>query len=714
MNQDAVRQLTIDLKEIFRRLEDLEMNPYSITGGAVPPAGTLYNHLEDDGANWISVTNLNLDNDAFLYFGAGQETAMAYNAGNNRLQITGVDWLFDDVNVTLSSADNQEPVLTIENTNADIAAPLLDFYKNSVSPADGDDMALVEFFGNTSTGVKERFGYILAECSDVTNTDTAGRLRFAVRVDDTDRELLDIKGYNGTVGQAEIIINEPGIDCDTRIESDNQTHMLFVDGGNDALGVRSSNPSANAAALHVPWISGDSSDTAYFGSTNASNNQSAIKAEGYSDSTIFSTTVTGNAIRAETSGAGRAALFIVGGSQCWTIPSSGDLVTTLYNIQMGSGSVYFDADTNTSISGGGADDQIDIEIAGADDFTFTANAFNVLDGSKIKVGTGGDGEIYSSSDDLYIKNVTSNQDIYININDGGVDTNAIKITGSDGSVFIPQQLGVDYDVSGQAVRLGIKAGTTTNSPVGLTNESIQCYSGNDGAGNIRCAFFEAEGTDAASASRAVQAFNAFSRWSGAGNNTNANGFRAGNYGCRIDSSATITATYGIATRGVEVVGGTPTVTKAVGIRVYGADADAGTVTTSYGIDIENGSVAGGAITTQYGINIQSMTAATTNYALVTNAGLVVFNEGGDSSSDLRIEGDTLSYMFFTDASAATENIALLTTAAPNWQAMDRGLFIGNVSTAPTGNPSGGGFLYVSAGALYWRGSGGTITPIAPA
>lgn len=35
-------------------------------------------------------------------------------------------------------------------------------------------------------------------------------------------------------------------------------------------------------------------------------------------------------------------------------------------------------------------------------------------------------------------------------------------------------------------------------------------------------------------------------------------------------------------------------------------------------------------------------------------------------------------------------------------------------TAPTGNPSGGGFLYVEAGALKYRGSSGTVTPIAPA
>lgn len=42
------------------------------------------------------------------------------------------------------------------------------------------------------------------------------------------------------------------------------------------------------------------------------------------------------------------------------------------------------------------------------------------------------------------------------------------------------------------------------------------------------------------------------------------------------------------------------------------------------------------------------------------------------------------------------------------------MFISNASTVPTSNPVGGGILYVEAGALKYRGSGGTVTTIAPA
>lgn len=42
------------------------------------------------------------------------------------------------------------------------------------------------------------------------------------------------------------------------------------------------------------------------------------------------------------------------------------------------------------------------------------------------------------------------------------------------------------------------------------------------------------------------------------------------------------------------------------------------------------------------------------------------------------------------------------------------LAIGNVGVAPAGTPSGGGVLYVEAGALKFKGSSGTVTTIAPA
>jgi len=70
-----------------------------------------------------------------------------------------------------------------------------------------------------------------------------------------------------------------------------------------------------------------------------------------------------------------------------------------------------DADSDTSITAS-TDDQIDFEIAGADDFTMTANAFNVLTGShatfadsaNAKFGTSDDMLLYHDGSNSYITN----------------------------------------------------------------------------------------------------------------------------------------------------------------------------------------------------------------------------------------------------------------------------------------------------------------------
>jgi len=51
-----------------------------------------------------------------------------------------------------------------------------------------------------------------------------------------------------TIKDAEVIINEDSDDVDFRVESNGNTHMLFVDGGNNEVGI---NTSAAAATLHV-------------------------------------------------------------------------------------------------------------------------------------------------------------------------------------------------------------------------------------------------------------------------------------------------------------------------------------------------------------------------------------------------------------------------------------------------------------------------------
>ena len=82
-------------------------------------------------------------------------------------------------------------------------------------------------------------------------------------------------------------------------------------------------------------------------------------------------------------------------------------------VDLNANELIIDLDADTSITAD-TDDQIDIKIAGADDFTFTANAFNVLTGSnatfadsaQAKFGTGNDMLVYHDGSNSYVTNAT--------------------------------------------------------------------------------------------------------------------------------------------------------------------------------------------------------------------------------------------------------------------------------------------------------------------
>ncbi|MEQ9074090.1 MAG: hypothetical protein RLP09_09555 [Sandaracinaceae bacterium] len=60
---------------------------------------------------------------------------------------------------------------------------------------------------------------------------------------------------------------------------------------------------------------------------------------------------------------------------------------------------------------------------------------------------------------------------------------------------------------------------------------------------------------------------------------------------------------------------------------------------------------------------------------------------------------------------ARGNVALH-DAPSGWGGMEGGVFVRDVRTAPTADPTAGGYLFASGGALYWHGSAGTVTQIA--
>jgi hypothetical protein len=110
--------------------------------------------------------------------------------------------------------------------------------------------------------------------------------------------------------------------------------------------------------------------------------------------------------------------------------------------------------------------------------------------------------------------------------------------------------------------------------------------------------------------------------------------------------------------------------------------------------------------------------ATSNFASLAlqTAGTTEWNIQlrSDSTNDLHVrDGANGVDSIIVEQHAAASNVQI--GGAKSFGASSIGVVgITNAATLPTGNPTGGGVLYVNAGALTYRGSSGTVTILGPA
>jgi|GEM_PF-3420564 len=194
-------------------------------------------------------------NDRLTFVDGGAVNVLTMvNGGNIGIGETSPDELLH-----LTSSTTFKPDLKIENTNADANPSRLSLFKTSASQADGDELGQIRFVGLDSGGAETNFGYILGSSEDITNTDEAGSLEFFVPVDGTFQNFLKLNGYNGSVGEGEIVFNDTSADIDFRVESDNKINALFVDGSSGGVGIGTSSPDyaldveENGASYVVRW-----------------------------------------------------------------------------------------------------------------------------------------------------------------------------------------------------------------------------------------------------------------------------------------------------------------------------------------------------------------------------------------------------------------------------------------------------------------------------
>ena len=181
-------------------------------------------------------TSITADTDDQIDFRAG---------GTDIMSLTATTATFND-GVTISVADNSDN-LTLTSTDADASVgPNLRLYRNSSSPADGDDLSTIDFEGRNDNSQDVVYGQIKALITDASDGTEDGKLEFYHMLNGSTAPSLQLTS-------TEVVINESSNDIDFRVESNSDTHMFFVDAGNNAvcLGDTNLTPAESSTATHA-------------------------------------------------------------------------------------------------------------------------------------------------------------------------------------------------------------------------------------------------------------------------------------------------------------------------------------------------------------------------------------------------------------------------------------------------------------------------------
>ena len=171
---------------------------------------------------------------AIIHFGADSDVTMTHVA---------------DAGLTIASAGNLHTLQLQSNDDDANEGPVLQMFRNSSSPVDDDVLGKIKFSGLDGAGNATTYGRIETLIMQEANGSEDATMEFRIMKAGTERNILELD-------RGAVIINEDSQDIDFRVESDNNTHALFVQGSSGKVGMGESSPLCSNGGLHIK--SGDS------------------------------------------------------------------------------------------------------------------------------------------------------------------------------------------------------------------------------------------------------------------------------------------------------------------------------------------------------------------------------------------------------------------------------------------------------------------------
>jgi len=187
--------------------------------------------VQIDGVN----NKIDFDDDLDTSISANTDDTLVIEAGGNTMATITATTLTINDGTTITTADNTD-TLTLVSTDADAAVgPNLKLYRNSGSPADNDSLGQIFFVGRNDNSQDFTAFQMNAYSTDVSDGTEDGTFRMYAIQGGSQHIVMQIT-------PTETVFNDGTVDQDFRVESNGNTHMLFVDGGNDVVGIGTSSP----------------------------------------------------------------------------------------------------------------------------------------------------------------------------------------------------------------------------------------------------------------------------------------------------------------------------------------------------------------------------------------------------------------------------------------------------------------------------------------
>ena len=134
--------------------------------------------------------------------------------------------------VQINVGNSTQNALTLSSTDVDAAqAPTIEFYRNSTSPASDDKLGQLNFTGKDLNGDKVIYAQMYAQIDNPAIGSHDGRLV----IDVVSNAASPINVFRAD--KDEVIINDVSFALDTRIESNGNENMFFIDGSSDTIGI---------------------------------------------------------------------------------------------------------------------------------------------------------------------------------------------------------------------------------------------------------------------------------------------------------------------------------------------------------------------------------------------------------------------------------------------------------------------------------------------